>query len=195
MRKNNSSKLQPDNEKPARARPGRKSTPSKKASNGKSTPTKGSRTRVTSARSSTWIETLGENPEMADFLQQAIDLNRAGRAKEAANILEQAVEKFPSHAAPWWYLGGVYDYELKQPRKALRCFRKAVEINPQTERASLGLFHCLWRQDRVDEALEEIKRFQVVTNWSCQDYLEIIAEIKEKWLDAPKTKKKAKPNR
>ena len=35
--------------------------------------------------------------------------------------------------------------------------------------------------DRLEEALEEIKRFQLLTNWQCQDYLEIMNEIKEKW--------------
>ena len=150
---------------------------------------------MNSAPSSTLSKTLRDDPEMAKTLQHAIDLNRDGRSAEAARVLEKVVEHNPTHPAPWWYLGGIYRVELKRPLEALACYQKAVEAGPKSERASLGLFHTLWELDRFDDALEEIKRFQLLTNWSCEDYLKIMDEIKEKWLDSPKSTKKAKTKR
>lgn len=114
---------------------------------------------------------------------------------EAARILEAIVKKYPKEAPLWWYLGGIYVYDLKKPRKAIPAFRQAVQLTPKSERASLGLFHSLWDANRISEALAEIKRFQTLTHWTCQDYLEIIDELTEKWLEAPSPKKKVHSRR
>ncbi len=58
--------------------------------------------------------------------------------------------------------------------------------------ASLGLFHSLWNTDQIDEALAEIKHYQTLTNWKCKNYLEIVAEMHEQWVDHPKKKKPKK---
>jgi predicted Zn-dependent protease len=195
MRKNNTNKSKPNSERSAKASSTRKSTPSKRASNGKPTPLEESGSRASSAPSSTWTKALADNPAMADLFQEAIDLNRADKAKDAARLLEKLVLEFPSHAALWGYLGGIYRIDLKRPLKALRCFRRATELSPKSERASLGVFHTLWELNRQDQALEEIKRYQVLTDWSCQDYLEIMEEIKEKWVEPSKAKKPAKTKR
>jgi hypothetical protein len=79
--------------------------------------------------------------------------------------------------------------------RAILLCRRAAELAPRSERASLGLFHALWDSERFDEALEEIKRFQLLTNWSCQDYLDIMAEIKEKWLDETPAEENSKGRR
>ena len=77
-------------------------------------------------------------------------------------------------------IGSLYLIELRQPKNAIPYFKKATELSPQSEKASLGLFHSLWNLDRVNEALEEVKRFQTLSH--SKDYDEIVAEIKEKWL-------------
>jgi hypothetical protein len=73
----------------------------------------------------------------------------------------------------------------------LPLFRKLVRLSPCSETASLGLFHSLWSLGREDEALEEIKRFQVLTNFGRADYRTIIAEINEKTAERPARKKRA----
>jgi predicted Zn-dependent protease len=191
MHKNNTTKLKTSSERLVKARPAKKSPPSRKASNGKPTPTKRSRTPRTSDGNSTSNESLKLNLEREERLQQAIDLNRNGSSNDAAIILQKLVEEFAEEAPLWWYLGGIYQYGLKQPAKAIRCFRKATALKPKSERSSLGLFHALWDLDRVDEALAEIGRFQMLTNWSCKDYLSIVAELAEKWGDTPKARAKS----
>jgi predicted Zn-dependent protease len=158
----------------------KKSTVSGKASNGRSTHKKTSNTLAKSPKNSTWLKTLARHPELGVQLQDAIDLFQAGRAEEASQILQALVGSFPNHAFLWWYLGGVY---------------RAIKINPKSERCSLGLFHTLWDLDQVDEAIAEIRRYQMLTNWSCQDYLEIVSELYEEWVVRPKAKKKVKPKK
>jgi hypothetical protein len=42
--------------------------------------------------------------------------------------------------------------------EAERDFKSAVVLSPKSEKASLGLFHCLWEQGKEDGAFEEMKR-------------------------------------
>jgi hypothetical protein len=44
---------------------------------------------------------------------------------------------------------------------------------------SKGLFHSLWKLGKQVEALEEVKRFQTISD--SEDYREIVKEINEKW--------------
>jgi tetratricopeptide (TPR) repeat protein len=124
-------------------------------------------------------------------LNQAIQWSTQGKLEEAVNILEKTIHEYPGQAPPYWYLGGLY-WDLGKTDAAISNFKKAVELAPTVERASLGLFHALWDTDRIDEALEEMKRFQVLTDWSCQDYVKILAEINEKWHDPAPGKKKTR---
>ena len=87
----------------------------------------------------------------------------------------------PDHSFAHWLLGSLYLFELHQPEKALPCFKKSTELSPKSERASLGLFHSLWSLGKEVEALEEMKRYQRLTNFQCQDYREILGEITEKF--------------
>ena len=69
---------------------------------------------------------------------------------------------------------------------------KKRRLSPKSELASLGLFYAYWGTDQVDKAIAEIKRYQILTNWKCEDYLEIVAEMYEKWVVAPRKKRKHK---
>jgi len=65
--------------------------------------------------------------------------------------------------------------------EAASAFEHAVELAPKLEAVSKGLFHCLWEMGQRDKALEEIKRFQSISD--SKDYREIIREIIEKCSD------------
>ena len=194
MRKNNSSRLKPGNAHPANKRRGHRSTSSRKASSGNGMPSNASGAPRMSRGSLTWRKTLAANPEMAEAFQRAIDLFGAGETGDAIKSLEATLLKHPHHAPLWWYLGMLYR-ERKQLHRALDSFRKATQLEPRAKRASLGLFHTLWDLGQLDEALKEIKRYQLLTNWSCDDYRKIVAEINEKWVDPPKGRKKSTPRR
>ena len=76
-------------------------------------------------------------------------------------------------------LANTYD-ELGDIKLAEKTFYEAVELDPLHELISLGLFHCLWDQGNFYDAFEEMKRYQVLTDFQCEDYKEIMAEIKIK---------------
>jgi tetratricopeptide (TPR) repeat protein len=189
MRKNNTSKSISASSNHAGEKPASKSIPSKKVNNGTATRSIEYGDPKRRPRNSTWIKALDQNPEMRELYQRAIDLKHAGKLKEAAVKMEEAVEEFPQFPILWWYLGALYLHDLKKPRKAIPYLRRATELSPKSERASLGLFHSLWSANQVNKALEELKRYQQLTNWSCRDYLQIVDEIDRKWPPNPKTRK------
>ncbi|MBI3821284.1 MAG: hypothetical protein HY289_01235 [Planctomycetes bacterium] len=195
MHKNNSIKSKKSNGVPGKGTRTSKSIPSRKPNAATRTPANSSAARKTSRKNTTWMDSLERFPEMGRQFQQAIDSFQVGALREAARLLERTIADYPDQAPLLWYLGGIYQ-DLGKPDLAIPHLRRATQIAPKSERASLGLFHALWDIDQIDAALEEVKRFQLLTDWKCQDYLEIMAEIKEKWLDdKPKrhtTKKKTR---
>ena len=172
-----------NNAKSGKASPGNGSTPSKKARNAKRTRANAFDACSTLEKSSAWTKFVRHNPDCDALFTLVIQKLDAGKIQEGVRLMEALVRRFPEQAPLHWYLGGLYLSEAKQPKKAVSHFQKAVRLAPKSERASLGLFHALWDTNRVDEALAEIKRYQLLTNWKCQDYREIIAELNDKWLD------------
>ena len=114
------------------------------------------------------------------MLDEAIKLKNQEDYRGAARVLSHIVKEFPTCTPAFMLLGGLYLHEFKKPRKAVPCFEAAIGLAPRSEMCSLGLFHSLWNLDRVVEALEELKRFQMISH--SKDYDEILAELKEKWL-------------
>lgn len=141
----------------------------------------------------TWMNSLERFPEMRRQFQQAIDSFQRGELREAARLLERTIAEYSDQAPLLWYLGGIYR-DLKKPERAIPLYRRATKLAPHWDKPSLALFTALWDADQVEDALEEMKRFQVLTDWTCQDYLDIMDEISEKSA-APangKAKKKSK---
>ena len=144
--------------------------------------------RMNSSKRANWKDDAALN----DILTKGIQHNNEGDFPAAIRAFKKAIRKSPRCSVAYWLLGGVYYSFLHDAFASLPYFKRAVKLSPKTEMASLGLFHALWDIDRIDDALEELKRFQLLTNWSSQDYLKIVNEIKEKWLNSSKTKKRAK---
>jgi tetratricopeptide (TPR) repeat protein len=74
---------------------------------------------------------------------------------------------------------GLACMEMGALDEAVNVFKRAIKISPTLESVSKGLFHSLWKLERRVEALEEIKRFQTISD--SEDYTEIVKEINEKW--------------
>jgi len=132
------------------------------------------------------------DPELNQILRNGENCRNKGDYAGAISTFQEAIRNSPRCSVAYWLLGGIYFACLDDPRAAVPYFQKAVQLSPKTEIASLALFHALWDTDQTFDALEEIKRYQLLTNWSSKDYLEIMQEIKEKWLDPPNTKKRHK---
>ncbi|MBZ0234482.1 MAG: tetratricopeptide repeat protein [Deltaproteobacteria bacterium] len=82
----------------------------------------------------------------------------------ATILLEQLLQLVPPPeprilSAVYKQLGLIYGFKLGNHERGELFFRKAVEVRPQAEFSSLGLFHCLGEQERWKEALEEAIRF------------------------------------
>ena len=53
-----------------------------------------------------------------------------------------------------WLLASAEDWE-----RALILYQRTVALSPQSELASLGLFHSLWNTGKHDEVFSEMRRF------------------------------------
>ena len=108
----------------------------------------------------------------------AIKLQKDNQLELARNLLLELAQQDPRSVRILAALGSVY-YDLGAWDEAASVFRRGIAIAPTLEGISKGLFHSLWKLERRVEALEEVKRFQAVSN--SDDYLRIIEEINEKW--------------
>lgn len=94
--------------------------------------------------------------------QRAIDLANAERHVESVALLGELVrsEQDPRRlGAAYWYLGSLLLHELDDAAGAQSLFAQALAVAPRSERASIGSFHALVGQGRVDEAFDEMRRF------------------------------------
>jgi predicted Zn-dependent protease len=64
---------------------------------------------------------------------------------------------------------------LGDAASALPYFRRAVLLEPNSEKFSLGLFHCLWGLDSRTDAINEAKRF--LESQPSAEYAELLASI------------------
>lgn len=101
-------------------------------------------------------------------------LGKLGNTEAAKTALLDWVAKDPISAAVLAILGDRY-WDVGPLEEAVKVFKHAVELWPELEAVSLGLFHCLWKLERKNEALDEVKRFMAVSD--SDGYREIIQEI------------------
>jgi predicted Zn-dependent protease len=101
--------------------------------------------------------------EFRKMLAQAIDLKNQERYSEAAHILEQLRAENPQSASVHALLGHAL-WEQNQLNLAVPSFRKAVELSPQSETASLGLFHTLMELGDTRSAIAEMNRFMSIAD-------------------------------
>jgi hypothetical protein len=110
----------------------------------------------------------------------SIKLRDAGRPLEAVALLEpllaMEIESRSAAAAVNGELGGLYLFDLRKPDIAERFYRRARELSPASEMASIGLFHALMGQLKVVEALNEMLGF-LERNPACEEYNQVLKEI------------------
>jgi tetratricopeptide (TPR) repeat protein len=117
---------------------------------------------------------LTKPQQLNELLQRAIDSYHAGHQPEAIDLLARASKQFPKSARLWGYLGFLYAESGAGPN-AVKAFRKAAQISPHSEQASLGLFHSLWQLGRADDAFNEMRRFMKAND--SPNYLELLRDM------------------
>lgn len=115
--------------------------------------------------------------ELRARFSEAVTLKEQGELGPARKILLELTEMDSKSPAIFAVLGDVC-WDMKDHEAAVIFFKHATELSPTLEAVSLGLFHCLWKLDRRNEATEEVMRFQSVSD--SKDYGEIVREINQR---------------
>ena len=95
------------------------------------------------------------------LFELATELRDKGEFEHATRVLSKILNDFPNDKniyKVYSILGGVNN-DLGQRENALKNFKKATELNPDSELASLGLYVTLASLDKDVDAIDELKRF------------------------------------
>ncbi|MEO9824262.1 MAG: hypothetical protein ABJF50_07595 [Paracoccaceae bacterium] len=103
--------------------------------------------------------------------EKAKEFSREGNLEGQLNIMEGLVMGNPRSALFRAVLANTF-WDLGNIVKAEGEFRLAIQLSPKSEKFSLGLFHCLWEQNKTKEAFEERERFTNLVDHS-QEYEEM----------------------
>lgn len=98
--------------------------------------------------------------EYERLFEIAQELNKNNNQPEAIEILTRLNnEPFAATDIQIKFLLGSSLLEINRHDEALPYFKKAVEMDEQSETASLGLYIIWAKKDRGDKAIEEMKRY------------------------------------
>jgi tetratricopeptide (TPR) repeat protein len=93
-------------------------------------------------------------------LQNARSLSEAGQHQDARMSLLEVLQEAPEHQTALIMLGGAY-FAMEKYSEAEMVFERLVLMDAGSGEFSIALFNTLWKMERREEALEEIKRFMV----------------------------------
>jgi len=118
-----------------------------------------------------------------ELLQKAKQFVDANQHEEARMCLLEVLKEEPTNKAALIILGGSY-FSMEKYAEAEMVFERLILLEPGIGQFSIGLFNTLWRLNRQEEALEEIKRFlshadQEVENDTIGQYIAIINQIED----------------
>jgi predicted Zn-dependent protease len=112
--------------------------------------------------------------DLSRRLNQALKLRSAKRYGKAKEILVELTTTHSSSASVFGLLGDVY-WKLDSLDDAIRSFTRACKLAPDSELASLGLFHTLWESGRRNLALNEMERF--LSRSHSAEYARLLREL------------------
>ena len=116
-----------------------------------------------------------------ETIQKAKQFVDEGLHDEARMCLLEVLKEEATNKAALIMLGGSY-FSMAKYAEAEMVFERLILLEPGIGQFSIGLFNTLWRMNRQEEALEEIKRFlshadQEVENETISQYIAIINHI------------------
>jgi len=91
-------------------------------------------------------------------LSKARKLAEAGNNEGARLCLLELLKEEPENKTALIMLGGTY-FVSDMFAEAEMVFERLVLLSPGVGQVSIALFNTLWKMERREEALEEIKRF------------------------------------
>ncbi len=116
-------------------------------------------------------------------LKQAQQFAMQGQEQNACMLLLELLQQDPDNTTALLMLGGSY-FSLGKFQQAEMAFERLVLLAPGRGQYSIALFNCLWKQDRKDEALEEIRRFMSIADREAEhatvaQYVKVIRQMGE----------------
>ena len=116
-----------------------------------------------------------------ETIQKAKQFVDENQHEEARMCLLEVLKEDATNKAALIMLGGSY-YSMEKYAEAEMVFERLILLEPGIGQFSIGLFNALWRMNRQEEALEEIKRFlshadQEIENETISQYIAIINHI------------------
>ncbi len=97
------------------------------------------------------------------ILAQARSFIESAKQNEARLCLLDLLTEDPNNHAALLMLGGSYFIDEKYSEAEI-VFERLILIDPGEGKFSIALFNTLWKSDRTEEAIEEIKRFISTAN-------------------------------
>jgi len=107
---------------------------------------------------------------------EALKLRSDGKLKTAYKILSRLAKENPTIGEIAFMTGSVC-WELGHLDESIDRFRKATVLSPDSEIASIGLFHTLWEAEEYDAAFLEMKRF--ISTHKSEKYRSLLKEMKQ----------------
>ena len=123
----------------------------------------------------------------------ALELREAGRLKESLSLLSSFVGDIPKNDVRCLSIVGALFLEGKDYINAFVCYKKAVDSAPESDSASIGLFHSLWGLGREKEAFAELKRFLSISQ--SEEHFRLIEEMRDAAILAEKEEDDSKNDR
>ena len=114
------------------------------------------------------------------LLHNARSLAEAGQHEDARHCLLELLKLEPDNQMALIMLGGAY-FAMHKYSEAEMVFERLILLDPGRGEFSVALFNSLWKMNRQEEALEEIRRFMqhadtVAEKNTIQQYMKIIEE-------------------
>lgn len=115
--------------------------------------------------------------ELEIAFEEALRMRDSQDYQGAASLLEALCAENPAMPGLWGTLGDVHQRNGSLG-EAVEAFRRATELSPRSELASISLFHALVQLGKGESALEEMRRYMKLVPNS-PEYRLLIDEMAE----------------
>jgi predicted Zn-dependent protease len=102
-----------------------------------------------------------------------------GQPKSAEKRLVALLAEQPRNGEAWYLRGKVED----DPARAEKCFRKALELDPNAPEYNYSLFICLMKMDKQEEAKQAKKRYEKIVT-ELRHLVQLMQKVESKPHDA-----------
>jgi predicted Zn-dependent protease len=121
--------------------------------------------------------TEDEKNKIEPKFNYAIKLWHNKKTNKALSILKSLEKEFPNQPTILGMIGAIY-FSIKDWLNSSIYYEQTIKLSPKSELASIAFFHCLWNQERFDDAFSEASRFMKLTGFS-KEYALIFEELDE----------------